>query len=145
MAALPDNLYIRAAAFSRDGRFLATTTPGDTMQIWEVATWTQRNEFKGHRDRPTTLTFAPNGQLLSGSLDTTVLVSDTRPPHVAAFLTLAVAWDNLAQRESAESFRSEERFQAYRRRTRSGLCRKNPTDGGRPIPAGSLLARRSWQ
>ena len=78
VAALPDDLYIRAAAFSRDGRFLATAVPGDVIQIWEVATWTKRNEFKGHRDRPTTLAFAPGGQLLSGSLDTTVLAWDTR-------------------------------------------------------------------
>ena len=46
------------------------------MQVWEVATWTKRNEFKGHRDRPTTLAFTPGGKLLSGSLDTTVLAWD---------------------------------------------------------------------
>jgi WD40 repeat protein len=48
------------------------------MHIWEVATWKKRVEFKGHRDRPTALPFAPGGQLLSGGLDTTVLVWDTR-------------------------------------------------------------------
>ena len=76
VAALPDRSYIRAAAFSRDGRFLATAVPQDVIQIWEVATWTKRNELKGHRDRPTTLTFTPGGQLLSGSVDTTVLAWD---------------------------------------------------------------------
>jgi RNA polymerase sigma factor (sigma-70 family) len=112
VAALPDDWGILAAAFSRDGRFLATNTPGDAIQIWEVATWTRQNEFKGHRDRPTTLTFAPNGQLLSGSRDTTVLAWDMRPPRVAASVTLERAWSDLAKRESAESFQSEGRFLA---------------------------------
>jgi RNA polymerase sigma factor (sigma-70 family) len=112
VAALPDEMYIRAAAFSSDSRFLATTAPGDAIQIWEVATWTKRNEYKGHRDQPTTLTFAPNGQLLSGSRDTTVLAWDTRPPRVAASVTLESAWNDLAKQESAESFKSEGRLLA---------------------------------
>jgi RNA polymerase sigma factor (sigma-70 family) len=111
LATLPAELHIRAAAFSRDGRFLATVVPGDTIQLWEVATWTKRNEFKGHRDQPTTLTFAP-GQLLSGSVDTTVLAWDTRPPHVADSVSLETAWNALATRESGESFKSEGRFLA---------------------------------
>ena len=109
---MPDELSIRAAAFSRDGRFLATAVPGGTIQIWEVATWTKRNEFKGHRDRPTALTFAPDGQLLSGSLDTTVLAWDMRPPRVADSVTLESAWNDLATREAGESFQSEGRFLA---------------------------------
>jgi WD40 repeat protein len=76
IAALPDRGYIRALAFSRDGRFLATAVPRGVIQLWDVATWTKRKEFKGHRDRPTTLTFTPGGQLLSGSADTTVLAWD---------------------------------------------------------------------
>jgi len=112
VAFLGDDLSIRAAAFSRDGRFLATTGPGDTMQIWEVATWTRRNEFKGHRDQPTTLTFAPNGQLLSGSRDTTVLAWEIRPPRVAASVTLERAWNDLAKREAAEAIQAEGRFLA---------------------------------
>jgi WD40 repeat protein len=112
VVALPDDSAIRAAAFSSDGRFLAITAPGDAIQIWEVATWTKRNAFKGHRDWPTTLTFAPNGQLLSGSRDTTVLAWDMRPPRAAASVTLESAWNDLAKRESAESFKSEGRFLA---------------------------------
>lgn len=112
VAALPDELSIRAAAFSRDGRFLATTVPGDVMQIWEVATWTKRNEFKGHRDQPTSLTFTPGGQLLSGSRDTTVLAWDTRPPRVADSVSLESAWNDLAAREAGASFKSEGAFLA---------------------------------
>ena len=78
VAALPSEPFIRAIALSRDGRFLATSVSGDVIQVWEVATWTQRKQFKGHRDQPTTLAFTPKGQLLSGSIDTTVLAWDVR-------------------------------------------------------------------
>src|SRR5215510_4071321 len=112
VAALPDGLSMgaSAAAFSRDGRFLATALPEGAIRIWEVATWTARNEYKGHRDRPTALTFAPGGQLLSGSLDTTVLDWDIRPPRVAVSVPLERAWNDLARKEAGESFKSEGRF-----------------------------------
>lgn len=100
-----------AAAFSRHGRHLATAS-GDAQQIWEMATWTKRTEFQGHRDRPTTLAFTPGGQLLSGSRDTTVLAWDTRPPRVADSVSLESVWEDLAKREAAVSFRSEGRFLA---------------------------------
>jgi hypothetical protein len=111
VADLPDE-YVRAAAFSRDGRFLAITTPGDAIHVYEVTTWTKRIEFKGHRDPPTALTFAPNGQLLSGSRDTTVLAWDMRAPHGAGPVTLDGAWNDLAKREAAEAIQAEGRFLA---------------------------------
>jgi hypothetical protein len=111
VAALPNGISIGPAAFSRDGRFLATAVSGGVLQIWEVATWTRRNEFKGgHRDGVSTLTFAPGGQLLSGSPDTTVLAWDTQPPRVADSVSLDSAWNALAAREAGESFRTEGRF-----------------------------------
>lgn len=111
-AVLPGEPHLRAAAFSRDGRFLAITTPQDTIQLWETATWTRRNEYQGHRDAPSALAFTPAGQLLSGSLDTTVLAWDTRPPRVTDAVTLENAWHDLAAREAAESLKSEGRFLA---------------------------------
>jgi RNA polymerase sigma factor (sigma-70 family) len=110
VAALPGDLSIQAAAFSRDGRFLATAVPGGVLQIWEVAMWTKRNEFKGHRDQLTSVTFAPGGQLLSGSLDTTALAWDMRPPRIADSVSLESAWNALAAREAGEPFRSEGRL-----------------------------------
>jgi RNA polymerase sigma factor (sigma-70 family) len=114
VAALPDGLPIGASAlaFLRDGRFLATALPKGAIQIWEVATWTKRNEFTGHRDRVTSLTFAPEGQLLSGSVDTTVLAWDMRPPRVADTVSLESAWNDLAKREAGQSFQTEGRFLA---------------------------------
>lgn len=112
VAALPDDLYVRAAAFSRDSRFLATVVNDGVIQIWEVATWTKRSEFKGYQYMCTTLTFGPAGQLFSGYVNTTVLAWDTRPPRTAASVSLETAWTDLAKREAAESFKSEGRFLA---------------------------------
>jgi WD40 repeat protein len=78
VAALPREPRMRTIAISRDGRFLAAIVSGDVIQVWDVATWTRRKEFKGHRDSPTILTFTPGGQLLSGSADTTVLAWDLK-------------------------------------------------------------------
>src|SRR5262249_29609510 len=90
---------------------IASSVSGGALQIWEVATWTRRNEFKGgHRDGVTTLTFAPGGQLRSGSADPAVRAWDMRPPRVADSVSLESAWDALASREAGESFRSEGRF-----------------------------------
>jgi WD40 repeat protein len=114
VASLPNGLPVGAngVAFSRDGRLLAAALPEGAIQIWEVATWTKRNEYKGHGERATVLTFAPNGQLLSGSVDTTVLAWNTRPPRLAPSVSLESAWNDLAAREASTSFQSEGRFLA---------------------------------
>jgi WD40 repeat protein len=78
IAALPREPHMRTIAISRDGRFLAAIVSGDVIQVWDVATWTKRKEFKGHRDSPTVLSFTPGGQILSGSADTTVLAWDVQ-------------------------------------------------------------------
>jgi RNA polymerase sigma factor (sigma-70 family) len=80
LAALPDGLPVGAtcAAFAPDGRTAATASPDGTIKVWEVATWKVRTEFRGHRDRVTALAFRRDGRLLSGGLDTTVLVWDVR-------------------------------------------------------------------
>jgi RNA polymerase sigma factor (sigma-70 family) len=67
-----------AGAFSPDSKTLAVATPDGTIQLWDVATWKVRGEFRGPRERVMVLTFGPDGQLFSGSLDTTVLAWDTR-------------------------------------------------------------------
>ena len=100
-----------AVAFSRDGRLFATAQPEGEIQLWETATWTMLTTFKGHRDRPTALTFSPNGHLLSGSLDTTVLAWDVRPPRSLTG-SLETAWIALANPEGGEAFKAAGRFVA---------------------------------
>src|SRR5262249_43749934 len=98
-------------------------------------------ECKGHRDQPTALTFAPNGQLLSGSRDTTVLAWDTQPPRLAGSVTLESAWNDLAEREAAESFKAEGRFLAAPAETVRDFAEKmKPVEALDPRQVGSLLA-----
>ncbi len=112
VAALPDEPYVWAAAFSRDGRLLATAITGGVIQLWEVATWTKRNEFKGYEGQSVTLAFGPGGRLFTGNVDTTTLAWDTKPPRAAASVSLESAWADLATREAAVSFRTAGRFLA---------------------------------
>jgi WD40 repeat protein len=100
------------AAFSGDGRSLATASHDGTITIWETATWTRRTLFESPHERTTALAFTPGGQLLCGGLDTTVLARDIRPPRVAVSVSLESAWNDLATREAGASFRSEGRFLA---------------------------------
>jgi hypothetical protein len=98
-------------AFAPDGRTLATASADGVIRLWEVATWQVRAEYRGHRDRVSALSFAADGRLLSGSLDTTALAWDVRPrpradgPHTAA-------WDDLARPEATKAFRALGRLRA---------------------------------
>ncbi len=113
VAALPNGLPIgaNAVAFSPDSRSLATAEPEGSIRVWEAASWTAHIEFKGHRDQLTALSFTPGGRLLSGSLDTTVLAWDIRPPRITTG-SLENAWIDLAKTESRAAFKAEGRFLA---------------------------------
>ena len=73
-----------SAVFAPDGRTLATASADGIVRLWEVATWTVRAEFRGHRDRVTALAFGPDGRLYTGGLDTVVLGWDAQPPRGTA-------------------------------------------------------------
>lgn len=105
---LPDGLPAGAvaAAFSPDGRTLTTATPEGTLQVWEVATWTLRTEFRGHRGRVNSLMYMPDGRLLSGGLDTTTLAWDTRPP-TKSVVKLDAAWEALTKTEAGPAFKAQ--------------------------------------
>jgi WD40 repeat protein len=65
---------VRAAAFSPDGRLLATAGDDRSIIIWDVATGTRWATLAGHDQPVTTIAWGPGGtSLISGSEDHTVL------------------------------------------------------------------------
>ncbi|HVK66982.1 MAG TPA: WD40 repeat domain-containing protein, partial [Polyangium sp.] len=61
---------IRALAFSRDGKYLASGSSDKTARIWDLAAGTERHRLPGHSETVTAVAFSPDGKLLaSGSGD----------------------------------------------------------------------------
>lgn len=122
------------AAFAPDGRTLATASADGVIRLWEVATWKQRTEFRGHRDRVTALAFGPDGRLFTGGLDAVVLGWDVRPPRDAAGGTLADAWKTLADADGPAAFQAQGRFLAEPTQAVEWLAAR-VTPVSRPAPA----------
>jgi WD40 repeat protein len=102
-----------SAAFSPDGRMLATTGSGDaTIRLWEVATGRERQQLTGHRGPVNFVTFSPDGRFLaSGGWDTTVLIWDAIGPPPSGLAELGVKdlealWADLASDDAAKAYRA---------------------------------------
>ncbi len=103
------------AAYSSDGRMLATGSWDGTLLLWELASGRLRHQFKGHESVISSLAFSPHGRLLAAA-------SPEAPAYVWDVLdTLEAARHPLSPKELRRSWselRSENAitaFQAIRR------------------------------
>jgi hypothetical protein len=67
---------VSAVSVSPDGRFLALGTDSGAILLWDLLDNREIGRLEGHRATVWTLSFSPDGQLASGSDDTTILVWD---------------------------------------------------------------------
>jgi tricorn protease-like protein len=71
----PIRLPATAAAFSANGKFLATAGADRIVRVWDAEAGTLKKELKGHRSAVTAVAFLPDGsRLISSSLDHTIRV-----------------------------------------------------------------------
>jgi eukaryotic-like serine/threonine-protein kinase len=90
---------VNAAAWSPDGKRIASGSDDDTVQVWEALTGNPRLTYRGHSDVVNTVAWSPDSQrLASGSDDDTVQIWEvttrstifTYRGHTNS--VLAVAW-----------------------------------------------------
>jgi len=77
------NGQITSAAFSPDGKWLATAGADQTVRIWDLETGKEKRNFRGHAQTVNCVAFHPNGRrLASAGIDGTVRVWDrTKDPR----------------------------------------------------------------
>ena len=65
---------VHCLSFSRDGSLLATGSKDGLLHLWDVQTWTHKQDpIAGHEEAISCIAFSPNGiQIATGSSDKTV-------------------------------------------------------------------------
>lgn len=114
----PD-LRIAAAAFSPDGRMLASASSGqqtadELVHVWETATGAERCRLAGHDFGATAIAFSPDGQTLAtASRDGTAILWDMKawPSDASARTTasqeeLEGYWHDLAHNDAGVAYRA---------------------------------------
>jgi RNA polymerase sigma factor (sigma-70 family) len=101
---------VTCAAFSPDGRTLATAGDGRVVDLWETVTGERRERFTGHQDTIAFVAFAPDGlRIASGGEDHTVLLWNLAgggPKGQPTEQERAAYWAVLAGSDAAAAYRA---------------------------------------
>src|SRR6266536_1699168 len=69
--------WVRAIAFSLDGRQITSGSDDQTIKLWDATTGDLQKTLTGHSDWVTAIAFSPDGrQIASGSRDQTIKLWD---------------------------------------------------------------------
>lgn len=105
---------ILAAAFSPDGRFLATAGLDRSVRLWELATGKPAHVFTGHRGPVAALEYSPDGsRLASGGFDRSVVVWNASARSKSSLPQGALTkadydnlWEELASATPSKAYRA---------------------------------------
>jgi hypothetical protein len=105
---------VTALAVARDGRSLATASPGDAVSLWEVSTGRERHRFVGHESGISEVAFSPGDKYLASlGADAPIFVwdiegRDGKPPSAVAFSAGEASglWNALDAADASMAFRA---------------------------------------
>ena len=77
-------IEVSSAAFSPDGKTLASGSRDKTIRIWNAKTGEHKHTLNGHIDVVNSIAFSPDGKTIaSGSSDGTILLWEFTPPALS--------------------------------------------------------------
>ncbi|MDX2032322.1 MAG: AAA-like domain-containing protein [Blastocatellia bacterium] len=72
--------WVFGAAFSPDGKHLATASRDQSVRLWDTAAWQPMDTLKGHSDSVSSVEFSPSGEsLATASFDKTAKLWEVAP------------------------------------------------------------------